>query len=126
MFTCNIKALIKSDVSSASQFPRSSPGCDVGCMPCLVAPQSKILNGSDAEDTQALLAVLPAPSSTQILDPDWHLSSSEEEEEEEDDASYLLSGGVSEGIMEDQVDEDIGLIPRVFTFNIQGSFFERF
>ena len=89
-------------------------------MPCLVAPQSKILK-SDGEETQALLAVLPAPSSHQILDPDWHLSSSEEEEEEEEEGVGMKRDDVSsmsEGIMEHEDDEDIGLISMVFAFQL--------
>ncbi|KAL5259398.1 hypothetical protein ACHWQZ_G009743 [Mnemiopsis leidyi] len=67
-------------------FPRS-PGCEVGCMPCLVTPHAKLLKeiGPRAEDTESLLPALPAPvpasASSQVLDPNWELSSSGSDEE---------------------------------------------
>ena len=69
-------------------------------MPCLVTPHVKLLKeiGPRAEDTEALLPALPVPASpsSQILDPNWELSSSGSEEE-----SFFS-------------DEDIGLISRVW------------
>ena len=72
----------------------------MGCMPCLVTPHAKLLKeiGPRAEDTESLLPALPVPEtdlpSSQILDPNWELSSS-------DEGSFFS-------------DEDIGLISRVW------------
>ena len=69
-------------------------------MPCLVTPHAKLLKeiGPRAEDTESLLPALPVPvpasPSSQILDPNWELTSSDED-------SFFS-------------DEDIGLISRVW------------
>lgn len=71
-------------------------------MPCLVTPHAKLLKeiGPRAEDTESLLPALPAPvpasPNSQILDPNWELSSSGSDEE-----SFFS-------------DEDVGLISRVW------------
>lgn len=71
-------------------------------MPCLVTPHAKLLKeiGPRAEDTESLLPALPAPvpasPSSQILDPNWELSSSGSDEES------LFT------------DEEMGLISRVW------------